>query len=168
MKKLWFVVPIFVWAFLLLAGQNRMSGNTFYAETIDVGTSDSFRVGATRWFYGLRKFYFNSTNSLTQVDYNGYSGLSLTATVHKGASTTTIDSCYAVGFMLDAFGHRNPETDSLNIFGPITITEGDTLFYRLDNISDVYSVQSGIEIKFKRQTATNTDSATVKLAVLFN
>lgn len=155
----------------IFAGQTRQSGTTWTALHLSQGIASSYTgTDGKNYIYVSKKFYFNPANAARRaVAYGGYAGVALTSDIFD--SETTADSTSMIGYMLDESGHRMPYNDSLVIFSNRTLTDAyaDTHYIRLDNISNVYNVQHGVEIKIKRQQkAADDDSADVKAMVYFN
>jgi hypothetical protein len=144
---------------VLISGQSKMSGGGYYTTNMSTTNGQTF----------TQKYAFNTTNRFnSSIDYNGYSLLIISGTaIATPTDSTEIDSLSGVAYMLDYLGHRVASNDSVILFDNITLTEGDTLDYRLDNLS-MYSTHYGIAIRYTRVTATATDSVDLYHGVLYN
>lgn len=156
---------ILVFTVLMYAGVTKMAGGL---HSLVLDNTRTKTISGKTWHYVEKQFYFNSKNTAIDAnDYEGYAALCFIPNVILGQSgNTAIDSVSVVAWMTNAKGNRTPTEDSVAVCSSVTWTEGDTLWYRIDNLTN-YHIQPGIKIKIKRQTATTTDSAIVKTALYF-
>lgn len=142
-----------------MAGQTLYSGGGYYVDNFSTTSGQTL----------AQRYMFNSTNKVNSgVNYNGYSMLVLSVNaIASQPDSTTADSMTVVMYMLDSKGHRTAHDDSVILADNITLTEGDTIDFRLDNRA-IYSTHYGVAMRYTRITEATTDSIDLIHAVIFN